>query len=70
MVPITTSAQLESNKVLLQSLQCELRDKIIVDVTNIFWVLGESEWGQVSSTLINKEALGVNARQVTSLGTL
>lgn len=58
---------MEENKDLLRSLKAELRGKIIVDVTNVFWVLGESDWGQVSSTLINKEALGVNARQVTNI---
>jgi hypothetical protein len=59
-------AQLEGNKALLRSLQHQLRDKIIVDVTNIFWVLQEASWGQVSSTLINREALGAPARHVWS----
>ena len=59
-------AQLEGNKALLRSLQHQLRDKIIIDVTNIFWVLQEASWGQVSSTLINQEALGAPARHVCS----
>ena len=57
---------MEDNKALLSSLQVELKDKIIIDVTNVFWVLGESEWGQVSSTLINEAALGTTARCVHS----
>ncbi|KAJ7559361.1 hypothetical protein O6H91_04G081700 [Diphasiastrum complanatum] len=51
---------------LLKSLAQQLKDKVIIDVTNILYLLDESSWGQVSSTLLNEKALGVPARWTTA----
>lgn len=57
---------LEEREDLLRSLSGQLEGKIIVDMTNILYAVGEQEWGQTSSTLRNKEALGVDARWTTA----
>jgi predicted dinucleotide-binding enzyme len=56
---------LEAMEELLKSLASHLVDKIIVDVTNVLYLFGESEWGRISSTL-NRDALGAPARWTTA----
>jgi hypothetical protein len=53
---------LEDREALLKSLASHLVDKIIVDVTNVHYFFGDSHWGQISSTLRNRDALGAPAR--------
>jgi len=57
---------LEDREALLKSLASHLVDKIIIDVTNVFYFFGESHWGQISSTLLNRDALGAPARWTTA----
>ncbi len=57
---------LEDREALLKSLASHLVDKIIVDVTNVHYLFGESEWGRISSTLLNRDALGAPARWTTA----
>jgi hypothetical protein len=57
---------LKDREELLKSLASHLVDKIIVDVTNVLYFFGESEWGQISSTLLNRDSLGVPARWTTA----
>jgi predicted dinucleotide-binding enzyme len=57
---------LEDRAELLKSLASHLVDKIIVDVTNVLHLLGESHLGQTSSTLLNRDALGAPARWTTA----
>ncbi|CAM6037191.1 unnamed protein product [Sphagnum compactum] len=57
---------LEDREELLKSLASHLVDKIIVDVTNVLYLFGESDWGQISSTLLNRDALGAPARWTTA----
>lgn len=57
---------LEAREELLKSLASHLVDKIIVDVTNVHYLFGESEWGRISSTLLNRDALGAPARWTTA----
>jgi len=57
---------LEDREALLKSLASHLVDKIIVDVTNVLYFFGESQWGQISSTLLNRDALGAPARWTTA----
>jgi hypothetical protein len=47
---------------LLKSLQKELTNKIIVDVTNILYMADEKQWGQTSSVLENQRELGAPAK--------
>jgi hypothetical protein len=57
---------LKDREELLKSLATHLVDKIIVDVTNVLYFFGESEWGRISSTLLNRDSLGVPARWTTA----
>ncbi|KAH9551230.1 hypothetical protein CY35_09G004100 [Sphagnum magellanicum] len=57
---------LEDREELLKSLASHLVDKIIVDVTNVLYFFGESHWGQISATLLNRDALGAPARWTTA----
>ncbi len=57
---------LKDREELLKSLASHLVDKIIVDVTNVLYFFGESEWGRISSTLLNRDALGAPARWTTA----
>lgn len=41
----------------LQQLRPHLEHKVVVDVTNIGYLLGEEAWGQTSSLLINMATL-------------
>lgn len=61
----TVSGPLDEQAALLKSLAKPLEGKIIIDTTNVPY-LEESAWGQVSSTLLNQEALGVPARWTTA----
>jgi len=57
---------LEDREALLKSLASHLVDKIIVDVTNVLYFFGESDWGKISATLLNRDALGAPARWTTA----
>jgi predicted dinucleotide-binding enzyme len=57
---------LKDREELLKSLARHLVDKIIVDVTNVLYSFGENEWGRISSTLLNRDALGAPARWTTA----
>jgi hypothetical protein len=57
---------LKDREEFLKSLATHLVDKIIVDVTNVLYLFGESEWGRISSTLLNRDSLGVPARWTTA----
>jgi hypothetical protein len=57
---------LEDREALLKALASHLVDKIIVDVTNVLYFFGESEWGRISATLLNRDALGAPARWTTA----
>jgi hypothetical protein len=47
----------------LKDLQPHLENKIIVDVTNIGYLIDESQWGQTSSMILNMATLeGLNAK--------
>ncbi|KAH9551236.1 hypothetical protein CY35_09G004600 [Sphagnum magellanicum] len=62
----TPSGPLEDREALLKALASHLVDKIIVDVTNVLHFFGESEWGKISATLLNRDALGAPARWTTA----
>lgn len=62
----TVSGSLAEREALLKSLAKPLQGKIIIDTTNVIYLLDESAWGQVSSTLLNQQALGVPARWTTA----
>ncbi|CAM6059928.1 unnamed protein product [Sphagnum tenellum] len=65
-IPGTGNGPLETREKLLKSLASHLVDKIIVDVTNVHYLFGQSEWGRISSTLLNRDALGAPARWTTA----
>ncbi|MCO5601799.1 hypothetical protein L7F22_055924 [Adiantum nelumboides] len=60
------SGPLEEREALLQSLAPHLKNKIIIDVSNVMYFFDESKWGQTSSVLLNQKALGVPARWTTA----
>ncbi|CAK9238712.1 unnamed protein product [Sphagnum jensenii] len=62
----TPAGPLKDREELLKSLARHLVDKIIVDVTNVLNSFGENEWGRISSTLLNRDALGAPARWTTA----
>eukprot|EP00246_Nothoceros_aenigmaticus_P017998 TRINITY_DN9226_c0_g1_i1.p1 TRINITY_DN9226_c0_g1~~TRINITY_DN9226_c0_g1_i1.p1 ORF type:complete len:231 (-),score=26.38 TRINITY_DN9226_c0_g1_i1:296-964(-) len=57
---------LEEREQFIKSLAKGLENKIIVDVTNVLYLLDESAWGQVSAVTLNQKALGVPARWTTA----
>ncbi|KAI5067220.1 hypothetical protein GOP47_0017748 [Adiantum capillus-veneris] len=60
------SGSLQERENLVQSLAAYLKNKIIIDVSNVMYFFDESKWGQTSSVLLNQKALGVPARWTTA----
>ncbi|MCO5567928.1 hypothetical protein L7F22_021624 [Adiantum nelumboides] len=57
---------IEERETMLRDLAPYLEGKIIVDVTNIGYVMEDKDWGQTSSTLRNQVALSVHAHWTTA----